>query len=210
MKTLTPFLALALVGCQMPHFGTPAGISATSVISAQAPGTATGGGGTLVGPVNSASPSTQTSETRRAYYPPPVREPLPRYETPPSPVPVGVTTPPVVQQEQSVAPPAPAWIDEKTTTSIGQHQDATGLVKLATVASGKPMLWWLGLCCIAVCVGGLLWSHGNVDGYPVIFWKVGACGVFFLFAGENPLWLLLLLIPIGFYAFQKFGLMKYL
>lgn len=182
-------VALLAAGC--------ASSAARKIIAAQAPGTATGAGATLTGPANSATPTTQTAERTIAFHVPAIPVPQPT-------VPVIAVAAP----GDSAPPPpaAPVWLQEKTTTTIGQHQDAAELAKV--VAGGKPLLWWLGLACVATCLGGLLWSHGNPEGYPLVFWKVGGCGVAFMLVGDNPAWLFLLLLPLGFYAVQKLNLLR--
>jgi hypothetical protein len=206
---------LMLGGCKTRGFW-----ASKSVIEGQTPGVAAGAGATLTGPANSAAPSTQTAQRRTAYYPPPAADRVESgklkvegQKTPPPPeAVVGGSTDSQLSALSSqlppVAVPAPAWIDEKVTTQIGQHQDAAAIVKLAAAASGWPMLRWIGLGCVLAGVGGLLWSHGNPDGYPLVFWKVGGAGVFFMLAGENPAWLLLLILPLGFYAVQKLNLLR--
>lgn len=175
--------------------------SARHIVEAQTPGQVTGAGATLVGPANSATGSSQIAERRMWYRPtrpaagsvpvaPPVITPAPRVEQPP------------------IQPAAPEWIYERTETTLGQHQDAAGIVKVAATMSAWSSVKWIGLLCILVCLGGLLWSHGNPDGYPLVFWKVGGIGLFLVLVGDNPFWLLLLLLPLGFYAIQRLNLLR--
>lgn len=204
-------LVMQAVGCKTMQFG-KAGV-APAILEAQAGGIASGAGGTLQGPANSAAPSTQVA-TRRTVYVPPDLIGVRYGQSRPAPAP----TPAVKSAVESplTPPPAPsqpiapsvAWTEERTETTIGQHQDAAGIVKMAATLGGWSTLRWMGALCLAVCIGGLLWSHGNPDGYPLVFWKVGGCGVFFLLCSDNPSWLLLLLLPLGFYAVQKFNLLK--
>jgi hypothetical protein len=100
-------------------------------------------------------------------------------------------------------------VHEKVTTTIGQHQDAAGILAMAAkAASDWGWLRWVGVVCMLAGVAGWLWSVGNPGGYPVVFLGVAACGVLFVFAAENPAWLLVLLLPGGFYAAQKLGVLR--
>lgn len=197
---------LTLTGC-----GTFRG--ASGIVAQQTPGQSTGAGATFTGPANSAAASTQTAQRRVAYYPPtapapaapapvaaPVTvrtsEPAPATETPP-------TAAPVAQLPAPLAPPAPAWIDEKIETSFGQHQDAAGLVKAATAIGSWGRARWLGILCILFAAFALAWAHNNPDGYPLVAWKIGAVGLFLALFDPSPWWLLLLIIPAAFYAVQK-------
>lgn len=184
-------LAAALIGCSTVR-------DARRVVAEQKPGVATGAGATFVGPANSAAPSTQTAERLIAFEPPMPEIPQVVVQ---SPSPVGPAAP-------LLPAPRPAWVQERVTTTLGQHQDAAGIVKVAATMSGWSTVKWLGALCILVCAGGILWSHGNPDGYPLVFWKVGGIGVFLMIAGDHPAWLLLLLIPLGFYAVQKLNLIR--
>lgn len=191
MKAFLAILSLCLAGC-----GT---ITARRIVEAQTPGAATGAGATLTGPANSAAPTSQTAERTILFQLPalPIPQPaIPESLIKPAPLPA------------APLPPAPAWIAERVTTQLGQHQDAAGIVKFAATMSGWGTVRWVGLICILVCLGGLLWSHGNPAGYPVAFWKVGGCGLVLMFVGDHPAWLLLLLIPLGFYAAQKLGVIR--
>jgi hypothetical protein len=105
-------------------------------------------------------------------------------------------------------PPVPAWIDETTTTTIGQHQDAAGILKVATAVGSWGRARWLGILLLLAAVGGLLYAHGNPEGYPVICWQVGGVGLFLAMFDPSPWWLALLILPAGFYFAQKLGLLR--
>lgn len=196
MKTVL-LITLLLTGC--------ASLTARKIVENQHPGSATGAGATLSGPSNSATPSTQTAKRVTVYQParpavPPAPNPTAAQPAPEAP-PAEITTP--------AAPAAPvAYVTEETVTTIGQHQDAAGIVSVAKKMDSWSTIKWVGLICLVVGLGGLLWSHGNPDGYPVIFWKVAGIGLFLLMVADNPLWLLLLLLPLGFFAVQKMNLLK--
>ena len=189
------------------------------IAEAQKPGIATGAGATLTGPANSATPTTQLAQRRIAYYPP-QREPLPRYA--PASIPVistntpapidGSTVPAGVESPTSAAsfpqPPAPAWIDERTETTLGQHQDAAGLIKAATAIGSWGRARWLGILCLLFAAFALAWAHNNPEGYPLVAWKVGAVGLFLALFDPSPWWLLLLLLPAAFYVAQKLKLIN--
>jgi hypothetical protein len=175
------------------------------VVEAQKPGIATGAGATFTGPTNSAAPSTQTAEKRVAYYPRPQREPLPRYYAPVV-SPGSEPAPSIVEQNED---PTIAWMYERAETTFGEHQNAGAIMKAAAAMSKWSSLRWIGLTCVVLGVLGMAWSYKNEEsGYPLVYLKLAGFGVFFLLASDNPLWLLLLIIPVGFYAVQKFGLWK--
>lgn len=185
---------------------------ASGVIQSQTPGAATGAGASVVGPANSASPTTQTSERRVAYYPPPsvvipdVAAKV-QVQTPTS-VPQP-QLPPVVIQPPATQPQYPAWTYEHVSTTIGEHQDAAGLVKAAKVASGWSTVRWLGILTTLVGIAGWLYSYNNHEtGYPLVFIKVAIAGLIITIVGSNPWLLLLLIIPVGFYALQKLNLLR--
>ena len=176
------------------------------IVEAQTPGTATGAGATLTGPANSATPTKQTAERKIAYHRPVV---------PPAPAalpPIDVTAPAVAPPGQPAIPapePVPAWIYEKTETTLGQHQDAAGIVKVAATMAQWSSVKWMGLFCIVAGLFGIAWSYKNEEsGYPLVYIKVAAVGVFLVMVADNPAWLLLLLLPLGFYAAQKFNLLR--
>lgn len=196
MKFYLPFLAiLALSACNT------APNAARRVLEAQTPGNASGAGATFTGPANSAAPSTQTAERRVSYYQPKNDIPLPVYGQ--TPAKTSADAPP-----QAPAAPQPAWIDEKVTTTYGQHQDAAAVVKLATSAAGWGKSRILGIMLLLCAIGGLLYSHNNPEGYPVICWKVGGIGLFLMAYDPSPWWGLLLIIPGIFYVGQKLGVIR--
>jgi len=196
------FLLIAFSGCLNK--------TGQHIAEAQKPGIATGAGATLTGPANSATPTTQVAQRRVAYYPPQA-EPLPRSAAP---MPVISTTseptahiaaaPAGVVSSTPAAPfPAPAWIDERTETTLGQHQDAAGLIKAASALGSWGRARWLGIVCMIFSAFALAWAHNNPDGYPLVAWKTGAVGLFLALFDPSPWWLLLLFIPAGFYVVQK-------
>lgn len=188
-----------------------------AILDAQTPGTATGAGATLTSPGNSATPTTQNATRRVAYYPP-QREPLPRHapavpithtnSTQPNTVsePAGaVTTTPAAQFP---TPPAPYWIEEKTETTIGQHQDAAGIMKVAATLDKWPTVKWLGLLSMVGGIAGLLWAAGHDQGYPLVCWKFVGAGLVLIVLGDSPWAIAALAIPIGFYLAQKYNLAR--
>ncbi len=211
-------LLFVLSGCQaLPG---QASRSTTAIVKAQTPGTATGSGASVTGPSNSAAPTTQVAERRTAYFPPaaPVRKVMPAAmpapvvaaSAAPEPTPaaavVAVPSPPQPVGVEGVPQLTPAWTYERTETTLGQHQDAAGIAKVAATVGNWGALKWCGLFCILGGIAGLLYAAGHDEGYPLVCWKIIGFGIFFMMAGDNPLWLLLLLLPFGFYAAQKFGL----
>lgn len=220
MKSLLLLLSiLALAGCvRMPTH-------VADLIRAQAPGSATGAGATLIGPANSAAPSVQEAERTVEYFADLISAPdtasadLATPKTPPSisAESGAAAANPAEAAARTATPEAaphtivsrPRYVHEKVTTTIGQHQAAAPLIQAASAASGWPATRWLGWLCIIVGLGG--WIHGvthKETGYPLVFLKVAGCGVFFVLIGENPVWLLMLLLPLGFYAVQKFNLLR--
>lgn len=202
------FLALALTGCKTLQFGR-AGV-VPDIMAAQTPGVAAGAGGSITGPANSGAATTQIAERRAAYFPP---FPAPTQRVPPytaseNPLTVGAKeTPlasiPATQPVQSTY--------ERTETTFGRHQSATGIVKAAASMEGWSTFRWLALGALVVGLGGMLYSYNNEEsGYMMVFMKVAGVGAFCLMASDNPWWLALLAIPIGFWAIQKWGLFKIL
>lgn len=178
----------AFSGCQQP---------AHKIVAGQTPGVATGAGATITGPANSASPTSQLAERIMSFAPLPVPQP----------------TVPVIQIDQpqppTFQPPlAPTMVHERVQTTIGQHQDAAGIVKIANAASGWSKIKWLGLVAIVVGIGGLLHAAGNNEGYPLCWWKTIGAGVTMMILDDNPWLWALLLVPAGFYAVQKLGLLR--
>ena len=213
MRTASPLsllllAALVLLGCQNRV--------SRGIVAEQKPGYAEGAGSTFTGPANSAAASTQIAQRRVAYYPPPQREAF-AYGATAANVGQGLSlpsdaTPPANREATAtpaytpIAPPAPAWIDERTETSFGQHQDAAGLVKAATAIGSWGRARWFGILCIVAAAFGLAWAHNNPEGYPLVCWKIGAVGVFLAMFDPSPWWLLLLLIPAAFYTVQKLNI----
>ena len=202
-------LPFVLVGCQNK------GAAASGIVAQQTPGQSSGAGATFTGPANSAAPSTQVAQRRAAYYPAPVRQwPLPTTG-------LAATTPgaaPVLAPDSapssqlsalsSQLPPAPVWIDEKTETTFGQHQDAAALVQAATALGSWGKARWVGVLCVLFAAFGLAWSHNNPDGYPLVCWKFGGAGLVLAIFDPSPWWLLLLIIPGLFFVAQKFNLLR--
>lgn len=200
-----PALILALAGLVLAGCGTMN--NARKIVEGQTPGASSGAGATFTGPSNAAAPSSQIAQRRVGYYPAPVREwPLPTtgIAAPAQPAPA-VAGAPVARPEQA---PAPAWIDEKTETTFGQHQDAAGLVQAAVAVSSWGKARWIGILCVVFSALALAWAHNNPEGYPLIAWKIGAAGLFFVVLDPSLWWLLLLLIPAGLYVVQRLNLMR--
>lgn len=213
MKRLFAVLAaLALAGCSAN--------SASNLIKTQHPGTATGAGATLTGPTNAATPTTQTAERSVEFYAPewvgqqmsyPVEAIPTVYTVAPDAFDAGdIDRPTRVTPFSSPSPsPRPRVMVERVTTTIGQHQDAAGIIaQVAKAAHEWGWLRWVGVACILAGVAGWLWSVGNPGGYPVVFLGVAGCGVLFVFAAANPAWLLVILLPVGFYGAQKLGVVR--
>lgn len=201
MKTMLAILAvLTLGGCNNSSKGV-----SRAVLDAQTPGTSSGAGATFVGPANSAAPSTQVAQRRAAYYPQPSRESF-VYGKPAVPVIKSDEAQPVPVEVQQQQVPVPAWIDERVETTYGQHQDAAGIMKVALSLAAWSKIRWIGICFVLFSLFGLAWSHNNPEGYPLVCWKFLAGGLFLAIIDPNPWWGLVLLIPAGFYAWQKSGL----
>jgi len=198
------WLLLGATGCSRVSSG------AAKLMAEQHPGQATGAGATITGPSNSAAPTTQTAHRRAGYYAPPTRDwPLPTTGLPATPT-ASPSPPPSLSPSPTTSPqaPAPAWIDEKVETTIGQHQDAAGLVTAAIAANAWGKARWLGLLCVAFSALALAWSHNNPEGYPLIAWKIGAIGLALVVLDPSPWWLLLLILPAAFYVVQKLNLLR--
>lgn len=205
--------AAAVAGC------IAGGKAAGNIVAGQTPGAASGAGATFTGPANSAAPSSQTAQRRIGFYPPPTRESFRYAENAPKPaaaeIPAasGEIQNPAAGAEIGrpalvpIAPgaPVPAWIDEKTETTFGQHQDAAGIVRVALAVNQWGKARWLGVACLFFAYSGLLWAHGNPDGYPVVCWKVGAVGAFLVIADPSPWWACALIVPALFWLAQKLG-----
>ena len=217
VQVLLIAIGLALILFALSGCNNRARDTSKAILDAQTPGSATGAGATLTSPGNSAAPTIQNAVRRMAYYPP-TREPLPRYapaadvshrnspqpnaETEPAGV---VTTTPAAPFPQ---PPAPYWIEEKTETTIGQHQDAAGIMKVAATLDKWPTVKWLGLLSIVGGISGLLWAAGHDQGYPLVCWKFVGAGLVLIVLGDNPWALTALIVPIGFYLSQKYNLAR--
>lgn len=200
------FWCLAFVGCA----NRPA-----EIVRAQAPGGASGAGAVLTGPANSAAPTSQRAERVVAYFPPapavavssrppssPAASPGSALPSPAHPeAPAGISPAPP-------APALPAWVVERVETNLGQHQDAAAIVKVAAAVSSWGAVKWIGALALALGVIGWLWSVGNPAGFPIVFLKIAGCGLALVLVGDSPGWLLLFLLPVGFYAAQKLGLVR--
>jgi hypothetical protein len=181
MKLLLVLIALACFGCAQ---------TGRRIIEAQTPGASSGAGATLTGPANSAAPIA------------PALVPVVQIDAP------GIAAPPI-PAAQLPAPSMPAWVYERTETTLGQHQDAADIVKVAVAVSKWGTVRIVGILCIVLGLGGILWSYKNDEsGYPLVYLKVAGAGVVFLLVGDNPWLLLLLLLPLGLYAAQKFNLLR--
>jgi hypothetical protein len=207
---LTAGATVAFGGCKAMQYG-KAGV-VPEILHAQAPGTAEGAGGSITGPTNSAAPTTQIAERRATYFPPFVAPPSrvqvntsPDSPLTPAPKETGL---PVILAPAPI-PPVVASTYERTETSFGQHQSATGIVKAAAALESWSTFKWLSLGALVVGLGGMLYSYNNHEsGYMLVWMKVAGIGAACLLFADNPFWLLLLLIPVGFYAFQKFNLLR--
>lgn len=191
--------------------------SAKAIVAEQTPGSAMGAGGTVTGPANSATPTHQVAERRTAYFPtmtPAASAPAATPQAAEDITAVPIAGPPVAVPPQPIttaAPPPlqPAWTYEHVETTLGQHQDAAGIIEQAAkTATGWTKLQWLGLVCALFGLGGLLWSAGHDKGYPLVFVKTTIIGILLVMLGDNWLWSLLLLLPLGLYALQKLGLLN--
>lgn len=197
-----------LTGCKTMQFG-KAGI-VPAIVEAQAPGVASGAGSTITGPTNSGAPTTQVAERRATYFPPfPGPVASVRVNTPTS----GPMTPAPKETglPVNVAPvpvqPVVSSTYERTETTFGQHQSATGLVKAAATMEGWVFSQILGFFIFVGGIAGLLWCAGHDKGYPLICWKLVGCGILLMYF-TNPLWLLTLILPALLYAGQRFGIIK--
>jgi hypothetical protein len=206
-------------GCKALSQG-KAGI-ATDLVTAQAPGEATGAGATLRGPANSGAPSRQVSERRTAYYRPGSdlagvrygKKPEPRSQKPeadspmtPAPLPEMVAT---ETGGLSGVAPMPAWTYERTETDLGAHQNVTGIMQAAAEMDKWSKARWIGAVLAFIGYSGLLWSHNNHEtGYPLVWWKVAIIGLSVAIVDPSPWWLVALLLPAGLYLAQKFNLLR--
>jgi len=196
------------------------------IVEAQTPGRASGAGATLVGPGNSAAPSTQESERTVEYFDDDVSPPqvasldLTQPGTATAAAPStsagnGVASSSAVPARETPQTASralvsrPRYVHEKVTTTIGQHQDAGTLIRAASSTSGWPATRWLGWLCIVVGAGGWLYGVTHKEtGYPLVFLKVAGCGVLLVLVGDNPLWLLVLGLPLALYAAQRLGVLR--
>lgn len=182
-----------LVGCKT------APTTARRVLEAQSPGLATGAGATLTGPANSAAPTTQIAERSFTF-----SVPLPAPSVPIIAIPRA--EPP---QVSIPAAPQPIMVTERVSTTIGQHQDAAGIIaQAAKMADGLGKVQWLGVAMLVLGVAGLLWSAGHDQGYPLVFWKCVGAGLLLVMFGDNPWWLAAAAVPLLLYAAQKFGILR--
>ncbi len=204
-------LGFLLTGCKAMQFG-KAGV-VPDIIAAQTPGVATGAGSTITGPSNAGAATTQIAERRAAYFPP---FPASSAHVPPY---TAAENPLTEAAKETALAPIPAKPPvgaiaatyERTETSFGQHQSATGIVKAAASMEGWSTFRWLALGALVVGIAGMLYSYNNEQsGYMMVWMKVAGVGAFCLMTSDNSLWLLLLIVPIGFWAIQKWGLFKVL
>lgn len=186
------FVLCVFTGC--PSFS---GKIAPNVLAGQTPGVVEGAGVKLTSPGNAATPTTMIAEKRTAYYPPPYREPLICYESPYKP-----------QEQPQMGILAPAWIDEKITTTIGAHQNAALIIKVAEEGEKWSKVRWIGITLVIVAVLAALYYRGTVEGYPLIYLKIGVIGAAVAIIDPSGWWFLLLLVPAIFYLAQKLGVLK--
>lgn len=217
VQVLLLALALAVLLAAFTGCANRARDTSKAILDAQTPGSATGAGATLTSPGNSAAPTTQTATRRMAFYAPAAPQPV-RVESP-QPLKVESTIPDIdtraasspstfTFQPSTPAPPAPAWLEEKTETSIGQHQEAAGIMKAAATLDKWPAVKWLGLLAIIGGIAGLLWAAGHDQGYPLVCWKFVGAGLVLILLGDSPWALAALVVPIGFYLAQKYNLAR--
>jgi hypothetical protein len=184
--------------------------AARRIVQAQTPGTASGAGASVTGPANSAAPTTQKAERTMGFRPraiAPVERPKLDIDRPAVGAPALHGLPPSAFEFQ--IPEKPEWIHERVETSIGEHQDAAGIVKVAVSLSKWNSVKWLGLMCVVVGLFGIAWSYNNDEsGYPLVFIKVAGAGVLLIFFAENPWWLLVLMPPAALYIAQKLNLLR--
>lgn len=191
------FACVLLFGCKSgPQ-------TAANIVREQTPGTASGAGGTLVGPANSATPTTQVAERSFTFQPPTISVPLPRPSVPVIAIP-GVT-PPVI----GLPAPQPVTVTERVSTTIGHHQDAAGIIaQAAKLAGGLTKIQWLGIGLIVLGVAALLWCAGHDEGYPLVYWKIIGGGLLLAMFGDSPWWLAVLIPAALLYAAQRLGLLR--
>lgn len=195
IAVFTLWLALAAAGCR--------GYVASRIVDAQTPGSATGAGATLTGPHNSGTPSEQIAERSFGFAVPALAVPQPAVPV------VNLDLPARAPLALPVVASQPTWVTERVQTKIGAHQDAAGIIaQAAKFAEGFTKVQWLGIVAIVVGVGGLLWSAGHNEGYPLVFWKSIAAGVLLVMFGDNPWWLAVAAFPFLLYAAQKVGIIR--
>jgi len=184
---------LILAGC--------AGHEARKLVEAQKPGTSVGAGATLTGPTNSSAPSTQKA-TRVIHFAPPAVAQVAL------PTPVIPSVELKAQDLSQPAPSVPSAVYEHVETSLGQHQDATALIKAAGEMSKWTTHRWIGFVGVFIGVGGVLWSYKNEEsGYPMVYVKIIIVSTIVMLV-DNPWWLLLGLLPLAFYMAQKLNLLR--
>lgn len=193
---------------------------ASKPVEAQKGGVASGAGGSMWQPVNSAAPSVQESERETWYQsetaetesgatgkPDPQWDPQSEAQPEARPV-VRVADPAASPVAASM--PRPAYTREKTTTTLGAHQDLAGIVTAsASLLKQTSILLWFG---VLAAVGGafaIAWSYNNKDGYMVISALTLAIGVTWLVVpSQSAWWLLLAVLPVGLWLRQQTGFMK--
>jgi type IV secretory pathway VirB2 component (pilin) len=187
MPLALALLCLTLLGCGSFR-------PASSIITAQAPGVAQGAGATVIGPTNAQTQTIQVADRKITYITPDLMSLRAN-------IPVAAASP---STTQSPPPSQPlASIEEHVSTTIGSHQDAAVLIKVATGIGSWGKARWVGILFIIFGALAIAWSHNNPDGYPLVAWKFLGAGLFLALFDPSPWWLCILIIPAAFYAYQK-------
>ncbi len=184
MRLAPALLMLLLTGCGAFR---PAG----AIVAAQAPGVATGAGATIVGPTNAQTQTIQVADRKITYIAPDLMSLRANVQVP-------VATAPAQSSPSQLS-----TIEEHVSTTIGSHQDAAVLIKMASGVGAWGRARWVGIVFIIFGSLAIAWSHNNPDGYPLVAWKFLGAGFFLALFDPSPWWLCILIIPAAFYAYQK-------
>jgi len=110
-------------------------------------GIATGAGATLTGPANSAAPSTAGGAAAHRLF---------------SAAGSNQTAAPVLNNA-TVFAARRRVARRRVETTIGQHQDARGIMRAAAVLDAWGKMRWMACSVCSVAYSGLLWAHNNVE-----------------------------------------------
>ena len=209
MRIAAILCLLLLSGCSLPWK------VASKPVESQKGGYATGAGGEIQQPVNSAQPSTQVSE-RETWYQQQINDPVTLPVIPVDQKPVSSPQTAKTGEKPAnwivVPPPQPSYTREKVTTSLGSHQDLAGIMTAASkLLGGSSMLLWFGILVTFGSGAAIFWSMNNPNGYMIVSALSLAIGMTWLVLGAqggSSWWLLLAIFPVGLWLRQQAGFMK--